>query len=581
MAVARAPVASAGPVAATGRAGGAARPPLRFPWSQGPVRYRFAVSRTVSRIVADRYRLVRQLGQGGMGRVWAAWDGLLGRDVALKELLVPAGMTDEEAQGLRERTLREARAIARLAHPSIVRFFDVILDDGLPWIVMELVPSRSLHEIVRQDGPLEPERVARIGIDLLAALRAAHAEGVLHRDVKPANVLVASNGRVVLTDFGLVSLAGESGLTTTGIVLGSPSFMAPEQALDEPIGPPSDLWSLGATLYLAVEGKPPYLRSSPVATLTALATELPRPPRHAGSLRPVLEGLLEKDPARRIDADTAERLLRVAAGETVPAGAVPPRTPAARPAHRRRVLWTAVALGVAALLVAAALFHPFAAPAGSAAHAPGGGAGGVAASAGPGVSPSVPGASVVPSSAPALSAQPARLPTTTPAGHAPSRAAGKPRRSASAAGGAGGNGGPDRSKFATVYYLAHANDLYMTADNAGTSPLIAFPDSAGPWETFDEVDLGNGTIALRAEINNKFVTATATGTTGLIARSNHVTTAETFTLVFNNDGSVSFRSAVNGRYVTVPPGSAQPLINVKTTIGSAEEFTRTVIGQSG
>jgi serine/threonine protein kinase len=521
------------------------------------------VSHSAPRIVAGRYRLVKKLGQGGMGRVWAAWDELLGREVALKELLLPQGMTDEEADGLRERTLREARAIARLAHPNIVRFFDVVLDEGLPWIVMELVPARSLHELVRQDGPLEPERVARIGLDLLAALRAAHADGLLHRDVKPANVLVATNGRVVLTDFGLVSLAGESGITTTGVVMGSPSYMAPEQALDGEVGPASDLWSLGATLYLAVEDKPPFLRSSPVATLAALATEEPRPPRRAGVLQPVLEGLLEKDPAQRIDADTAERLLRVAAGEPA-SGAIP----AARPARRGRVLWPAAALVVAALLVATAVFHPFDVPTDARAQG--------AASEAPIASPTAPAASVVPSAAPSLSVKPSKLPTSAPVSRATSRPTSKPQASSTKAGVPAKS--PDISKFNIVYYLAHANSLYVTADDGGASPLIAYPDSPGAWETFDEIDLGNGNIALRAEINNKFVTATSTGT--LIARSDHITAAETFTLVFNSDGTVSFRAHLNNKYVTVPSGVARPLTADKSAIGTTEKYTRSLIGQS-
>jgi hypothetical protein len=524
----------------------------------------------VPRIVAGRYRLVKKLGQGGMGRVWAAWDELLGRDVALKELLLPAGMSDEEAEALRERALREARAIARLAHPNIVRFFDVVLDDGLPWIVMELVPSKSLHELVREDGPLPPERVARIGIALVAALRAAHAEGVLHRDVKPANVLVATNGRVVLTDFGLVSLAGDSGITTTGIVMGSPSYMAPEQALDEPIGPPSDLWSLGATLYLAVEGTPPYLKKSPVSTLTALATEPPRPPRRAGALRAVLDGLLEKDPARRIDADAAERLLRVAAGETVPAPAPGSLPRGVQPRRLGRLLWPVAGLAVVGLLVAAAVFHPFDVPAGAQAHVP---------AAGASVAPLVSTPAPTVSATPTPPARPAKAPTTAPASHAASRSASSRPHASAGEGGTTATKDPDVSKFNTVYYLAHANNLYVTADDGGASPLIAFPDSAGAWETFDEIDLGNGDIALRAEINNKYVTAAATET--LTARSDHIGTAETFGLVFNSDGSVSFQSKSNGKYVTVPPGTAQPLVCDKSSIGDAEKFSRSIIGQSG
>ncbi|HEY0530694.1 MAG TPA: protein kinase [Actinoplanes sp.] len=268
-----------------------------------------------ARVVAERYRLVGELGRGGMGRVWAARDELLGRDVAVKELVLPAGMAPEDRRDLAERTIREARAIARLDHRNVVRIFDVVFADGRPWIVMELVRSRSLYEVVSTDGPMPPEQVARIGLELLAALRAAHRAGILHRDVKPANVLLGLDGRVVLTDFGLATAAGDSSMTSTGIVLGSPSYLAPERTLDGEIGPAADLWSLGATLYAAVEGKPPYGKSSPMATLAALATEPPTPPEQAGAMGPVLAALLEKNPAARADAGTAERLLRDAAEE--------------------------------------------------------------------------------------------------------------------------------------------------------------------------------------------------------------------------------------------------------------------------
>lgn len=248
-----------------------------------------------------------------MGCVWAARDELLGREVAVKELVLPAGMAPEDVRELGERAIREARAIARLDHRNVVRIFDVVFADGRPWIVMELVPSRSLYEVVSSDGPMPPEEGARIGLGVLAALRAAHRAGILHRDVKPANVLLGHDGRVVLTDFGLATAVGDSSMTSAGIVLGSPSYLAPERTADGEIGPAADLWSLGATLYAAVEGKPPYARSSPMATLTALATEPPRPAAQAGVLGPVLAALLEKDPARRADAETAERLLREAA----------------------------------------------------------------------------------------------------------------------------------------------------------------------------------------------------------------------------------------------------------------------------
>ncbi|HYN96946.1 MAG TPA: serine/threonine-protein kinase, partial [Pilimelia sp.] len=266
------------------------------------------------RVVADRYRLVEPLGQGGMGRVWKARDELLHRDVAIKELVPPPGLTPEERQEMRERTLREARAIARLSHPNVVRIFDILRTDGDPWIVMEYVPSRSLQDVLTQDGPLPAARVAEMALGMLAALRAAHRAGVVHRDVKPGNVLLGDDDRVVLTDFGLATVPGDPVVTRTGLVLGSPAYIAPERAHDGSAGPAADLWSLGATIYAAVEGQSPYARPSAIATLAALATEPPGPARNAGPLKPVLAGLLRKDPAQRINAEEAERLLQRAAG---------------------------------------------------------------------------------------------------------------------------------------------------------------------------------------------------------------------------------------------------------------------------
>jgi eukaryotic-like serine/threonine-protein kinase len=266
------------------------------------------------RIVADRYRLVEQLGQGGMGRVWLAHDDLLHRDVAIKEIVPPSGLTPVERQEMRERTLREARAIARLSHPNVVRIFDVLSSDGDPWIVMEYVRGRSLQEVLATDGPLPVARVADIGLGVLAALRSAHRAGVLHRDVKPGNVLLGDDGRVVLTDFGLATVPGDPVVTRTGLVLGSPAYLAPERARDGSAGPEADMWSLGATLFAAVEGQSPYARPSAIATLAALATEPPAPAKQAGPLRPLLNGLLRKKPSERISPVEAERLLLRAAG---------------------------------------------------------------------------------------------------------------------------------------------------------------------------------------------------------------------------------------------------------------------------
>jgi eukaryotic-like serine/threonine-protein kinase len=267
-------------------------------------------------LVADRYRLIQQLGQGGMGRVWRGYDEVLGREVAVKELVVPPGVPEDERQRLRERSMREARAIARLNHPSVVRVFDVVKTaGGDPWIVMEYVRGRSLQDIL----PVPPQRAAEIGLALLGALHSAHQAGVVHRDVKPSNVLISDEGRVLLTDFGIAIVPGDPAITQTGFMFGSPAYMAPERVHDGHTGPMSDLWSLGATLYAAVEGKPPFARSTSMASLAALSTEpVPAAP-HAGPLAPVLNGLLRKDPAKRMNVAEAERLLRAAETAAAPA----------------------------------------------------------------------------------------------------------------------------------------------------------------------------------------------------------------------------------------------------------------------
>jgi serine/threonine protein kinase len=268
------------------------------------------MSNALPQLVANRYRLISPLGQGGMGRVWKARDEVLHRDVAIKELVPPPSLTDEERREMRERSLREARAIARLNHINVVRIFDVLRTDGDPWIVMEYVASKSLQDTIAEDGPVSPAQAVEIGLGVLGALKAAHKAGVMHRDVKPGNVLLGHDGRVVLTDFGLATIPGDPNVTRTGMVLGSPAYIAPERARDGTAGPEADLWSLGATLYAAVEGKSPYARPSAIATLAALATEPMPPPKNAGPLKPVLNGLLRKDPAERIDAEVAERMLR-------------------------------------------------------------------------------------------------------------------------------------------------------------------------------------------------------------------------------------------------------------------------------
>lgn len=270
------------------------------------------------RVVAGRYRLLDPLGHGGMGIVWRARDEVLAREVAVKEVRAPAGLEPAELQRMYRRLEREAWAAARVAHRGVVTVYDVASEDGRPWIVMELVRGLSLADVLEAEGPMTPQRAAHIGEQVLAALRSAHDAGVLHRDVKPGNVLIANDGRVVLSDFGIASLEGSSAITMTGEVMGSPEYLAPERAMGSEPGPESDLWSLGIMLYVAVEGGSPFRRATPLDTLRAVVdAELP-PPRWAGPLEPVLEGLLQKDPAERLPAAEAARMLRaVGAGGAV------------------------------------------------------------------------------------------------------------------------------------------------------------------------------------------------------------------------------------------------------------------------
>jgi serine/threonine protein kinase len=265
---------------------------------------------TSGAVIGGRYELRTPVGNGGMGTVWRATDTLLRRDVAVKEVILPPTMPRGEKDALCERTLREARAAAALSHPSVVQVYDVVTDGGRPWIVMELLDARSLADMVIDDGPLSARAVAKIGIAMLGALEVAHAAGVLHRDVKPANVLICADGRCVLTDFGVARLPTESKLTTPGMVLGSPHFISPERAVGGAFGPPSDLFSLGVTLYTAVEGGPPFDRGDPFETMRAVVEESPRPPKLAGPLQPVLMGLLEKEPSQRWTVDQARAVLR-------------------------------------------------------------------------------------------------------------------------------------------------------------------------------------------------------------------------------------------------------------------------------
>ena len=266
------------------------------------------------RLIAGRYRLQGPIGRGAMGIVWRGRDELLARDVAVKEVQITAQASPADAEGIYQRTLREARTAARLSHPGVVTVFDVVEENGSPWIVMELVNARSLDRVITEDGPLPPLQAAELGASLVGALATAHAAGVLHRDVKPSNVLVTEDGKAVLTDFGIATFAEDPSLTLVGMVVGTPGFTAPERVRGNGATPASDLWSLGATLYAAVEGRGPFDRvGGSAAIIAGVANEAaPRAPS-AGPLGPVIDALLSREPGTRPDATTAARLLTDAA----------------------------------------------------------------------------------------------------------------------------------------------------------------------------------------------------------------------------------------------------------------------------
>uniref|UniRef100_A0AAU2VEL0 non-specific serine/threonine protein kinase n=1 Tax=Streptomyces sp. NBC_00003 TaxID=2903608 RepID=A0AAU2VEL0_9ACTN len=261
------------------------------------------------RLVTGRYRLVERIGRGGMGTVWRAEDEVLARQVALKQLHPQPHLSDHEVATLYERSRREARSAARVVHPNVVVVHDVVEDDGRPCIVMEYVAAPTLGDALKGGNTLPPEEAARIGLGMVAAVRAAHAAGVLHRDIKPGNVLLGADGRVVLTDFGIARTVGTSTLTQTGEMVGSIDFMAPERIRGRQPGPASDLWSLGATLYQAVEGRPPYRRDTAMETAYAIAVDPLEPMRQAGPLEPLIGLLLSKDPEDRPTAEETERAL--------------------------------------------------------------------------------------------------------------------------------------------------------------------------------------------------------------------------------------------------------------------------------
>lgn len=287
-------------------------------------------------LLAGRYRLTESIGRGGMGKVWRAQDEVLHRTVAVKELTAGLYVSEADRRVLHARTQKEARAAARISHPGVVTVHDVLEYDGRPWIVMQYVDGPSLADSTAESGRVEPAEAARIGLHVLGALRAAHAAGVLHRDVKPGNVLLASDGRVLLTDFGIAAIEGDATITRTGELVGSIDYLAPERVRGGDPGPASDLWSLGATLYAAVEGRSPFRCTSPLSTMQAVVTEEHPPPRHAGALEPVIAALLRKEPEQRPPAEELERMLREVMEGRRPRAAqayVPARTadPAERP----------------------------------------------------------------------------------------------------------------------------------------------------------------------------------------------------------------------------------------------------------
>ncbi|MER6574894.1 protein kinase [Nonomuraea sp. NPDC001023] len=284
------------------------------------------------RVIDNRFELTERLGGGGMGLVWRAWDTALHREVALKEVRPPDPAFEEHdpeaARELRARVLREARALARLNHPHVATIHHIFDPggEGYPWIVMELVTGGSLADRLAR-GPMTPWETARLGREVLSALRAAHAVGILHRDVKPANVLLREDGRSVLTDFGIAAVRESTSLTATGSFIGSPEYMAPERINGHEGDPASDLWSLGMLLYVAVEGRHPLRRSTTLATLAAVLNQEVPPPERAGPLGPVLGALLRRDPAGRPDAETLDRMLAAAADP----GSAPPAYPPIAP----------------------------------------------------------------------------------------------------------------------------------------------------------------------------------------------------------------------------------------------------------
>ncbi|MFD7654835.1 serine/threonine-protein kinase [Actinosynnema sp. NPDC059797] len=314
------------------------------------------------RVIAGRYSLLAELGRGGMGVVWRAQDNVIGRQVAIKELHLPDGIAHEERRVLEERVLREARTAGRLNDPAVVTVFDVVVEGGMTYIVMELVEAATLSALIGRHGPMPPDRVTSIAVQALSALESAHQAGVVHRDVKPGNLMVTANGRVKLTDFGIAQSVDDPRLTTSGSLIGSPAYMSPERIHGHEASPASDLWALGATLAYAVEGVSPYERSSTASTLHAIMNEPPRLTRAHGALGAVITGLLMPDPNARLTGPQARAMLERAAAQPTPPtgfGAPPPTahyTQVTRPKKTwlKPVLITGGVLASVALLVAGA-----------------------------------------------------------------------------------------------------------------------------------------------------------------------------------------------------------------------------------
>src|ERR1700740_2886564 len=267
-------------------------------------------SADTGRVIAGRYRLEAPIGRGAMGVVWRARDQLLDRDVAIKEVQIADSLTETERATAFQRTLREAKTAARLNHPAVVTVYDVAEDGGRPWIVMQLVHAQSLDQMLAASGPLSPRRAAEMARQLLSALSVAHAAGVMHRDVKPSNVLLGSDDRAVLTDFGIATFQGDPKLTQTGMVMASRGFTAPERIRGEDASPASDLWSLGATLFAAVEGHGPFeRRGGAITTMSAIIHEDTAAAPTAGALGPVIAALLRREPSDRPDTSRATRMI--------------------------------------------------------------------------------------------------------------------------------------------------------------------------------------------------------------------------------------------------------------------------------